>query len=95
MQSVLLVREFPRALALQPSYSYHSKPEVTNSATLVFENIHKNYNHLRPQCNVTLVEDSEFDLNEYRLLSPRPVYGCLGLLQVEKGNFIICKVFYS
>jgi len=89
MQCVLLVRDFPRALALQPydiSHS-HSNSDV-NSAVLVFENIHENYDRLRPQCNVTLVKDSEFDVNEYRQLCPKHVYGCLGLLQVEKDMFL-------
>ncbi|RIA99440.1 SacI homology domain-containing protein [Glomus cerebriforme] len=87
MQCVLLVRDFPRALALRPSHSYDSSSSV-NSAVLVFENIHENYDRLRPQCNVTLVKDSDFDVSEYRRLSSKHVYGCLGLLQVEKDMFL-------
>ncbi|CAI2179303.1 19761_t:CDS:10 [Funneliformis geosporum] len=87
MQCVLLVRDSPRALALQPSHNYHSDPDVSNSA-LVFENTHKTYDLQRPQCNVTLVKDTEFNISEYRQLCPRPVYGCLGLLQVEKDMFL-------
>ncbi|CAG8435658.1 8673_t:CDS:10 [Funneliformis mosseae] len=87
MQCVLLVRDSPRALALQPSHNYNSNSDVSNSA-LVFENTHKTYDRQRPQCNVTLVKDTEFNKSEYRQLSPRPVYGCLGLLQVEKDMFM-------
>ncbi|CAB4467427.1 unnamed protein product [Rhizophagus irregularis] len=88
MQCVLLVRDHPRALALQPSnisHSYDSKPDA-NLAVLVFENIYENFDPSRPQCNVSLVKESEFDAYEYRQLSS--VYGCLGLLQVEKDMFL-------
>ncbi|GBB91089.1 hypothetical protein RclHR1_01820018 [Rhizophagus clarus] len=90
MQCNLLVRDYPRALALQPSiisHSYDSDPDV-NFAVLVFENIYENFDHLRPQCNVKLVKSSEFDANDYRRLSSKPIYGCLGLLQVEKDMFL-------
>ncbi|CAB5203063.1 unnamed protein product [Rhizophagus irregularis] len=88
MQCVLLVRDHPRALALQPyniSHSYDSKLDA-NLAVLVFENIYENFDPSRPQCNVSLVKESEFDTYEYRQLSS--VYGCLGLLQVEKDMFL-------
>jgi hypothetical protein len=85
MQCVLYVRDSPRALALQPSsHNYSSNPNV-DSVTLVFEGIRETYDHSRPQCNVTLVKDSKFDVSEYRRLTSKHVYGCLGLLQVEKG----------
>jgi hypothetical protein len=89
MQCVLLVRDYPRALALQPSIisrSYDSNPDV-NLAVLVFENIYENLDRSRPQCNVKLVKDSDFDASEYRQLGSKLIYGCLGLLQVEKGIY--------
>lgn len=85
MQTHLFVSESPRSLALRPTVL-----EEAPSGVLIFEQIEANG---RPsdhhKCNVKLIGSPEFDVSQYTILNSRPVYGCLGLINVQNGMFIV------
>ncbi|RCI06421.1 inositol polyphosphate 5-phosphatase, partial [Rhizopus stolonifer] len=77
MQTHLLVREYPRALALRPTVL-----EEAPSGVLVFEE----YQGSDTRAITKLYPPSEFEDAQWRILNSRPVFGCLGLITVQSGN---------
>lgn len=80
MQTHLLLREYPRALALRPTVL-----EEEPSGVLVFEE----YKDSENKALAKLVESSQFEDSEWRILNARPVFGCLGLITVRNGKVSI------
>ncbi|KAI7868078.1 SacI homology domain-containing protein [Spinellus fusiger] len=82
MQTHLLLRDHPRALALRPTVL-----EEAPSGVLVFEE----YNGQGPsedKAMARLLPPSEFEDSEWRILNARPVFGCLGIINVQKECFV-------
>lgn len=77
MQTHLLLREYPRALALRPTVL-----EEEPSGVLVFEE----YKGSDNRAVAKLIESSEFEDQQWRILNSRPVFGCLGLITIQSGN---------
>jgi hypothetical protein len=77
METHLLLREYPRALALRPTVL-----EEAPSGVLVFEE----YKDLENRAVTKLVGPAEFENSQWRILTSRPVFGCLGLITVQNGN---------
>ncbi|CAJ0898329.1 5068_t:CDS:10 [Entrophospora sp. SA101] len=90
MQSKILIRENPRSLVFIQSKTSENYLSSDNIA-LLFEPIPGNYNVNVPKCKVQLISNLEFDLHQYRLFNTKPMYGCLGLIEVEKGVVTDCK----
>lgn len=84
MQTHLLLREYPRALALRPTVL-----EEEASGVLVFEE----YKNAENKAIAKLVESSDFEDSEWRILNSRPVFGCLGLITVQSGIFFFSYCF--
>ncbi|KAJ2964777.1 hypothetical protein NQZ79_g295 [Umbelopsis isabellina] len=84
MQTHLFVSENPRSLALRPTVL-----EEAPSGVLIFEQIdvngHPSDHH---KCNVKLIGSPDFDVSQYTILNSRPVYGCLGLINVQNECFL-------
>lgn len=84
MESHLLLREHPRALALRPSVL-----EEAPSSVLVLEQ-HKKSLHSGPtKAMATLVPPGKFEDSQWRILNSRPVFGCLGIIDIL-GGMISC-----
>ncbi|KAI9019211.1 SacI homology domain-containing protein [Phycomyces nitens] len=80
MQTHLLLREHPRALALRPTVL-----EEAPSGVLVFEQ----YNaHGIDKTMTRLLPPSEFEDSSWKILNGRPVFGCLGLIDIKKECFV-------
>ncbi|KAI8890412.1 DNase I-like protein [Backusella circina FSU 941] len=79
METHFLLREYPRALALRPTVL-----EEAPSGVLVFEE-HK---ELENRAVTTLVSPAEFENSQWRILTSRPVFGCLGLITVQNECFV-------
>lgn len=77
MQTHLLLRESPRALALRPTVL-----EEAPSGVLVFEE----YAGSVERAVAKLLVPSEFEDSKWRILNSRPVFGCLGLINVQSGK---------
>lgn len=77
MQTHLLLRENPRALALRPTVL-----EEAPSGVLVFEG----YEGSNSRAIAKLYGPSEFEDHQWRILNSRPVFGCLGLITVRNGK---------
>lgn len=79
MQTHLLLREFPRALALRPTVL-----EEAPSGVLVF----KEYEGVDKSSRAIaeLHGPSEFEDTQWRILNSRPVFGCLGLITMQSGK---------
>ncbi|KAI9272507.1 SacI homology domain-containing protein [Sporodiniella umbellata] len=77
MQTHLLLREHPRALALRPTVLGEAPPAV-----LVLEEHEKN------KATAKLYSPAEFEDSEWRILNSRPVFGCLGLITVQSECFV-------
>lgn len=77
MQTHLLLREFPRALALRPTVL-----EEAPSGVLVFEE----YAGSNNRAVAKLFAPSEFEDSQWRILNSRPVFGCLGLITIQSGG---------
>lgn len=86
MQTHLLLREHPRALALRPMM-LHEAP----SGVLMFEQ----YTTSLPTTDraiAKLLPPSEFEDSSWRILNSRPVFGCLGMINLMGGMY---GAFYS
>ncbi|RUO95955.1 SacI homology domain-containing protein [Jimgerdemannia flammicorona] len=84
MQSVILVRDNPRSLALRPAVIGVDTPSV-----LIFEQHAEDYYRPSyPRCTVKLARPHEFDLSKYIYLNSRPVFGCLGLIHISNDIFL-------
>jgi hypothetical protein len=82
MQTHLFVSDKPRSLALRPTVL-----EEAPSGVLIFEQLNRQNNPSdHPKCNVKLIGSPEFDASQYSILNSRPVYGCLGLINVQNGR---------
>ncbi|KAL0139771.1 DNase I-like protein [Mucor lusitanicus] len=79
MQTHLLLRENPRALALRPTVL-----EEAPSGVLVFEE----YEGSNSRAIAKLYGPSEFEDQQWRILNSRPVFGCLGLITVRNECFV-------
>ncbi|KAI9485851.1 MAG: SacI homology domain-containing protein [Benjaminiella poitrasii] len=80
MQTHLLLREYPRALALRPTVL-----EEAPSGVLVF----KEYQGAESNRAIAeLHSPSEFEDSKWRILNSRPVFGCLGLMTVQSECFV-------
>lgn len=79
MQTHLLLREFPRALALRPTVL-----EEAPSGVLVFEE----YAGSNNRAVAKLFAPSEFEDSQWRILNSRPVFGCLGLITIQSECFV-------
>ncbi|OBZ85798.1 Inositol-1,4,5-trisphosphate 5-phosphatase 1 [Choanephora cucurbitarum] len=79
MQSHLLLREYPRALALRPTVL-----EEAPSGVLVFEE----YQGSDTRAITKLYPPSEFEDAQWHILNSRPVFGCLGLITVQSECFV-------
>lgn len=79
MQTHLLLREYPRALALRPTVL-----EEAPSGVLVLQAHEEQQN----KAIAKLYSPNEFEDSEWRILNSRPVFGCLGLITVQSGNYI-------
>ncbi|CAG8435695.1 6208_t:CDS:10 [Diversispora eburnea] len=77
MQGYIYCRDKPRSIILRPI----SSSEKYNQLILSFKQITQNSDS-RPKCNVRLLPESEIKLEEYRKLNQKPIFGCLGLLQL-------------
>lgn len=80
MQTHLLLREHPRALALRPTVLGEAPPAV-----LVLQK------HEQNKATAKLYSPAEFEDSEWRILNSRPVFGCLGLITVQSGYLYIFK----
>lgn len=81
MQTHLLLREHPRALALRPMM-LHEAP----SGVLMFEQ----YTTSLPTTDraiAKLLPPSEFEDSSWRILNSRPVFGCLGMINLMGGMY--------
>ncbi|KAF0414452.1 DNase I-like protein [Gigaspora margarita] len=89
MQEILF-RDYPRSIALrQIQYENNGNPYGnSNPLLLLFDQVQQSYNDSPLQCNVRLLRESDVDIMEYRQPGSRAVYGCLGLLQVEREMFL-------
>ncbi|KAF7725040.1 inositol polyphosphate 5-phosphatase [Apophysomyces ossiformis] len=86
MQNHLLLREHPRALALRPTVL-----EEAPSGVLVFEQhtAAGDPSHSPTYKAVAkLLAPSEFEDSHWEILNARPVFGCLGLINVQGECFI-------
>ncbi|CAG8567321.1 14780_t:CDS:10, partial [Cetraspora pellucida] len=92
MQSEILFRDFPRSIALRPiQFESDGNPyEKSNPLLLLFDQVEQGYNDSPLQCNVRLLRESVADIMDYRSLGSKAVYGCLGLLQVERAVVTEC-----
>ncbi|KAI7874281.1 SacI homology domain-containing protein [Mucor mucedo] len=79
MQTHLLLRESPRALALRPTVL-----EEAPSGVLVFEE----YAGSNNRAMAKLFAPSEFEDSKWRILNSRPVFGCLGLITIQSECFV-------
>ncbi|KAI8997205.1 SacI homology domain-containing protein [Pilobolus umbonatus] len=79
MQTHLLLREFPRALALRPTVL-----DEAPSAVLVLQE----YTDSTNKAVAKLVAPSEFEDAQWRILNSRPVFGCLGLITIQSECFV-------
>ncbi|KAG1470960.1 hypothetical protein G6F56_002389 [Rhizopus delemar] len=77
MQTHLLLREHPRALALRPTVLGEAPPAV-----LVLQK------HEQNKATAKLYSPAEFEDSEWRILNSRPVFGCLGLITVQSECFV-------
>ncbi|KAG1152714.1 hypothetical protein G6F37_002561 [Rhizopus arrhizus] len=77
MQTHLLLREHPRALALRPTVLGEAPPAV-----LVLQE------HENNKATAKLYNPTEFEDSEWRILNSRPVFGCLGLITVQSECFM-------
>lgn len=84
MQTHLLLREFPRALALRPTVL-----EEAPSGVLVFEE----YAGSNNRAMAKLFAPSEFEDSQWRILNSRPVFGCLGLITIQSGMLQTSRIF--
>lgn len=75
MQSLLLLREHPRGLALRPTVLQ----QEANYGALVLDESDRH----RVVANFVPLVD--FDDSSWRILNSRPVFGCLGMIQVASG----------
>lgn len=87
MQTHLLLREYPRALALRPTVL-----EEAPSGVLVFEEYAAANGGTTPSSTnnraiAKLFAPSEFEDSQWRILNSRPVFGCLGLITIQSGKF--------
>ncbi|SAM08738.1 hypothetical protein [Absidia glauca] len=83
MESHLLLREHPRALALRPSVL-----DEAPSSVLVLEQ-HKQSPHSGPtKAMATLVPPGKFEDSQWRILNSRPVFGCLGIIDILGESFV-------
>ncbi|ORZ20512.1 SacI homology domain-domain-containing protein [Absidia repens] len=82
MESHLLLREHPRALALRPTVL-----EEAPSGVLVLEQ-HKTNHTGSIKAMATLVPSSKFEDSQWRILNSRPVFGCLGLIDIFGETFV-------
>lgn len=81
MQTHLLLREHPRALALRPTVLGEAPPAV-----LVLQE------HESNKATAKLYNPTEFEDSEWRILNSRPVFGCLGLITVQSGLSLSYKL---
>jgi hypothetical protein len=88
MQTHLLLREFPRALALRPTVL-----EEAPSGVLVFKE-YENSDSKTSRAIAELHGPSEFEDAQWRILNSRPVFGCLGLITIQSGK-IKHKLLYG
>ncbi|KAL4214955.1 DNase I-like protein [Rhizopus microsporus] len=79
MQTHLLLREYPRALALRPTVL-----EEAPSGVLVLQAHEEQQN----KAIAKLYSPNEFEDSEWRILNSRPVFGCLGLITVQSDCFV-------
>ncbi|CDS10954.1 hypothetical protein LRAMOSA03219 [Lichtheimia ramosa] len=82
MQTHLLLREHPRALALRPMM-LHEAP----SGVLMFEQ----YTTSLPTTDraiAKLLPPSDFEDSSWRILNSRPVFGCLGMINLMGECFV-------
>ncbi|KAI8391329.1 SacI homology domain-containing protein [Radiomyces spectabilis] len=82
MQTHLLLREHPRALALRPTVL-----EEAPSGVLVFEQ-HTSSSGRTDRAVVELLAPSDFEDSQWRILHARPVFGCLGLINIQGECFV-------
>ncbi|KAI8079720.1 SacI homology domain-containing protein [Halteromyces radiatus] len=83
MESHLLLREHPRALALRPTVL-----EEAPSGVLVLEQHKLNLPTSTTKAMATLVSPSDFEDSQWRILNSRPVFGCLGLIDILGESFV-------
>ncbi|KAI8067453.1 SacI homology domain-containing protein [Gongronella butleri] len=84
MESHLLLRESPRALSLRPTVL-----EETPSGVLVLEQHERQDAYpLNNKAVATLISSNDFEDARWRILNARPVFGCLGLIQVDGETFV-------
>ena len=79
MQTHLLSRDHPRALALRPTV-LHEAP----SGVLMFEQYSNSLTNA-DRAVTKLLPLSEFEDTSWRILNSRPVFGCLGMISVMGG----------
>ncbi|KAI9474803.1 SacI homology domain-containing protein [Zychaea mexicana] len=82
MQTHLLLRDHPRALALRPTV-LHEAP----SGVLMFEQ-YSNPATMGDRAITKLLPLGEFEDTQWRILNSRPVFGCLGMINVMGECFI-------
>ena len=80
MQIHLLLRDHPRALALRPTV-LHEAP----SGVLMFEQ-YSNSSIMGDRAVTKLLPLGEFEDTSWRILNSRPVFGCLGMINVMGGK---------
>ena len=91
MQSQLLFNESPsRQLCIQPKVSGTKKP----SYTLLLEKLQGSQQQTSSTVNCTarFVPANSFDTSMFKLLIQQPIYGCLGLIQVNNGSLVSCVI---
>ncbi|KAI9305413.1 SacI homology domain-containing protein [Cunninghamella echinulata] len=79
MECHLLLRDSPRALALRPTVL-----EEAPSGVLVLEQQFGKKN----KAMATLVDPSDFEDGHWRILQARPIFGCLGLVDINGECFV-------
>ncbi|KAI7859014.1 SacI homology domain-containing protein [Circinella umbellata] len=82
MQIHLLLRDHPRALALRPTV-LHEAP----SGVLMFEQ-YSNSSIMGDRAITKLLPLAEFEDTSWHILNNRPVFGCLGMINVMEECFI-------
>ncbi len=97
MQSSLLVSQFePRAIAIKPVQAGHKKPGYV----LTFEKLDSPAGKNNITCTARFSPADTFDETTFSPLLQTPIYGCLGLVQVENGKNItflllnVSRAFY-
>lgn len=91
----LLVNDYPhRSIALQSEESvllfHHSINDKNGNESGSYFTDFEGYggNSDYPQCSVELTDASNADLRDFKSLSSRPCYGCLGLIGLGPDVFI-------